>query len=954
MNESIGLPDLSAQLTADPTAAADIVQAPRPDSAKVGLALAGGGFRASFFHLGVYRRLAELDVLRRVEVLSTVSGGSIIGALYTLLLRERWLRKDKTDGDPERLSRQDYLCIVEEMEKTLRRGIQKNLRNRLLWNPIVLARIGLTGYSFGTHMARIYERHLYADVVERLRTLIDFGDGVPQREGAFPLDQMRPVPHVYTKKVASEETGSASKRNVGRVDELPGGLEDYNRTQAADPRGCAVLHHVINATSVNSGGRFWFSSSEVGDWYLGYARGSEADELQRLKALREAVLGRGPDDLDHVVERLADRGVKATLHEAQIALWVARVEAAIAKGKRTGRVLDERETKPGDWWPAVARKPGATSFVTALLGQLRRAKLPAWYLQVGSMEKDPPVWGIYRNPERTRLLFRGALREMDPRLAVLVDPTSIKAKDPDKRREEEHRREKLEDDLMDLARLVYGLRSAAALSRDVARDLSRLTIGDAVGASACFPPVFSPFMVSGIYDDAHVQTLGLTDGGVFDNAGITGLLDEQCACIIASDTGGVFETESVAKADHLSLVQRLSLILQANLGSIQRNFVRERRRFNRDLERVEEKVKRVEEKVKRVEEEVAQNAKTAGVARDALTQLRGARDSRPLRGLAYFHIESDPPNPTRGGENKRPGALSLTAAPHLLARIRTDLDAFGDAEINALANHGYALADSYVRTYLADFEADWKPWCVPLQDPDHPPTWEPSHGWDAAEPKYPWPQPAAHKQQDDPASEQHNILASEQQRDLARALRVGGRRFFRSVQILKPISIVPALVTVSLLGLMAWLAPDIACVVGAADAWLQSLGTLQESLGWSWPWPLGIRLSVATALPLALLGRAYWTHHVKPELSERKARASGKVANVLPRLLAFGTIGLLLMVWPGLRIWVVGWASLVFILPAVGVLDRLAFTWPFLRATRAIGRAEAEPLDGPRSPSASP
>ena len=50
--------------------------------ATLGLALSGGGFRASFFHIGVLARLAELDLLRRVEALSTVSGGSIVGALY--------------------------------------------------------------------------------------------------------------------------------------------------------------------------------------------------------------------------------------------------------------------------------------------------------------------------------------------------------------------------------------------------------------------------------------------------------------------------------------------------------------------------------------------------------------------------------------------------------------------------------------------------------------------------------------------------------------------------------------------------------------------------------------------------------------------------------------------------------------------------------------------------------
>ena len=53
-----------------------------PDQ-KLGLALSGGGFRASLFHIGVLARMAELDLLRHVGVLSTVSGGSIIGALLS-------------------------------------------------------------------------------------------------------------------------------------------------------------------------------------------------------------------------------------------------------------------------------------------------------------------------------------------------------------------------------------------------------------------------------------------------------------------------------------------------------------------------------------------------------------------------------------------------------------------------------------------------------------------------------------------------------------------------------------------------------------------------------------------------------------------------------------------------------------------------------------------------------
>ena len=66
---------------------------------KVGLALSGGGFRASFYHLGVLARLAELNVLRHLDVLSCVSGGSIVGACYWLALRRRLLDRCPLDRE---------------------------------------------------------------------------------------------------------------------------------------------------------------------------------------------------------------------------------------------------------------------------------------------------------------------------------------------------------------------------------------------------------------------------------------------------------------------------------------------------------------------------------------------------------------------------------------------------------------------------------------------------------------------------------------------------------------------------------------------------------------------------------------------------------------------------------------------------------------------------------------
>jgi hypothetical protein len=91
---------------------------------KVGLALSGGGFRASFFHLGVLACLAERDVMRHVDVLSCVSGGSIAGACYWLKLRERML-------EPAPLTREDYVTLVCELMKHFKDTVQTDLRGHV-------------------------------------------------------------------------------------------------------------------------------------------------------------------------------------------------------------------------------------------------------------------------------------------------------------------------------------------------------------------------------------------------------------------------------------------------------------------------------------------------------------------------------------------------------------------------------------------------------------------------------------------------------------------------------------------------------------------------------------------------------------------------------------------------------------------------------------------------------
>ena len=47
---------------------------------RMGLALSGGGFRATLYHLGVIRFLRDAGALNRVSHMTSVSGGSIAAA----------------------------------------------------------------------------------------------------------------------------------------------------------------------------------------------------------------------------------------------------------------------------------------------------------------------------------------------------------------------------------------------------------------------------------------------------------------------------------------------------------------------------------------------------------------------------------------------------------------------------------------------------------------------------------------------------------------------------------------------------------------------------------------------------------------------------------------------------------------------------------------------------------
>ena len=132
---------------------------------RVGLALSGGGFRASFFHLGVLAKLAELDVLRHISILSCVSGGSIVGACYWMLLRQKLQEK-------EQLDRSDYIDVITSLIDHFRGAVDKNLRGKIQPSKVQVAWSMIANEERGAldpeHGAKVLNEWFYGPLGQRL------------------------------------------------------------------------------------------------------------------------------------------------------------------------------------------------------------------------------------------------------------------------------------------------------------------------------------------------------------------------------------------------------------------------------------------------------------------------------------------------------------------------------------------------------------------------------------------------------------------------------------------------------------------------------------------------------------------------------------------------------------------------------------------------------------------
>ncbi|MBY0540477.1 MAG: patatin-like phospholipase family protein, partial [Campylobacterales bacterium] len=139
---------------------------------KKGLALSGGGFRASFFHLGTLAKLAELNILRDIEVISTVSGGSIIGVLYYMKVQK--LLEEKEDNE---IDKKDYTDLVKELIDEFYDGVQKDIRNSVikkgfLKNTVAKVLNPLSKYSRTEKLGELYQEIFYKSYKQTMHELV--------------------------------------------------------------------------------------------------------------------------------------------------------------------------------------------------------------------------------------------------------------------------------------------------------------------------------------------------------------------------------------------------------------------------------------------------------------------------------------------------------------------------------------------------------------------------------------------------------------------------------------------------------------------------------------------------------------------------------------------------------------------------------------------------------------
>jgi NTE family protein len=179
-------------------------------------------------------------------------------------------------------------------------------------------------------------------------------------------------------------------------------------------------------------------------------------------------------------------------------------------------------------------------------------------------------------------------------------------------------------------------------------------VARAVAASSCFPPIFSPLAVGvdpatfrgGAYCESNrddlIANIRLSDGGIYDNLGLEPVWKDH-QTVLVSDGGGVFEGE--ADLGPLWRLSRYLSVIEGQSRALRKRWL---------------------------------------IASFLTGQLQGT----------YWGIGS-----ATVDYGSTLAGYSAQIVDDLIAEVRTDLDAFTDAEIAVLENHGYLMAEVAIQRH---------------------------------------------------------------------------------------------------------------------------------------------------------------------------------------------------------------------------------------------------------------
>ncbi|WP_338702064.1 patatin-like phospholipase family protein (plasmid) [Bradyrhizobium sp. 26S5] len=191
----------------------------------IGLALSGGGSRAVAFHLGCLRALNDLGILDQVKILSTVSGGSVIGGLYAM-----------------------NSASFPEFEKRVR----EMLADGLMWPTVKMAFSSSEGPKALLCATMTGSINLVLLLVSWIVWVLSFAMP-PERRGKLQIAGWRPI-----------------RRFASRTTILRRAMDQklFNGARLRDLKGKTPLL-IINAAEMRTGSAFYFSANESGSWRLG-------------------------------------------------------------------------------------------------------------------------------------------------------------------------------------------------------------------------------------------------------------------------------------------------------------------------------------------------------------------------------------------------------------------------------------------------------------------------------------------------------------------------------------------------------------------------------------------------------------------------------------------------------------------------------------------------------------